>query len=698
MKALYNSIKFVSAAILMVVAGACTEEAPEYVKADTPEGAQVFFKDVPASFDLTDGDGTIEITAYRGNTSSDASASLTSQADAIFSVPASVNFAAGAESAVITISYDPADIVPDTPYNFTLALADNTTPYGASSCSFSAGAIAPQLWTDFAVATFTEGFWGEEHRHTIKYRQEGNVRYCIVQAEETCDWNDPACAGGIWGLGVDFEFVWYLDQLDVNGNQLIEVPTQYMGWDYDAGQPVYLYDYYHFYKDNIQNATVMSMDFVRFAQANGENYPVGYYDGNGGFYFNLLYMVPALGAGMGFSADPYDLVAVCDGFVRTTDYNEDVEYSALYEGEMASMMFSEDGATALEFAQNVRYNADYSYDPESTTELLYTEYYLPDYFKEGHGLAFMAPIPEQLTEGAEITDVANAQNTGLVMFGNEIFVNIKKGSVSFVNGSEFPTFNIKVAVYSLDAEGNKTYDFDQFDEVYTALAYGKDNYTASDIVGLEKESFLGVFNTVSKDFYKSGAETAGMILIEDAGTDEEGTELLAIHNLSGYYGYGDTFDDVVYAQWENGYVYLVGQTLTYGFPYDGQEYPISMYVMDPDAGRIHPQIPLVAGYVQADDVIAFVAYPGYESYRGVYFENEEIGVLGAYYDIVASWPENQSTSFEAVPAALEFLPSMNEMAKMMSVSERRINDSNATPYEKPSKTNFSVEKIEVERF
>ncbi len=702
MKALYNSIKFVSAAILMMAAGACTEEAPEYVKAEVPEGAQAFFKDVPASFDLTDGDGTIEITAYRGNTASDASVTLNSEADAIFSVPSTVNFASGSNSAVISISYDPAKIVPDTPYNFTLTLADNTTPYGLPSCSFSAGSIAPQLWTDFAVATITEGFWGEVHRHTIKYREEGAKRYCIIQADEVCEGGGDGapCGGGIWGVGVDFEFVWHTDVVDGNGYQLLEVPSQYMGWDYEPGAPVYLYDYYYFFTDNNPQAALEGVSFLDFAQYYGGNYPLGYYDGNGGFFFNLQYMVPSMGPGMGFGADPFDVVAICDGFVRTVDYNADIEYSALYDGESASMMFSEDGVTPLAFEQSLRYDADYAYDPETTTDLIYTTYYLPDYFKEGYGLAFSAPIPEQLAEGAEIKDVANSQNTGLVMFGNPLTVNVKMGSVSFPAGGEFPVFNFRVAVYSLDGDGEKTYDFGMFDDVYTAVAYGRDNYIADDIVGLNKESYLGVFNIKFNDFYNAGAEAVSQILIEDAGATEEGVELLAIRNLSGFYGYNDTFDDVVYAEWDSqgGFVFLTGQTLENPLNDGTSDYPIDMLVMDPYAGKISSEIPLVLGYVQEDDVLAFVAYPGYETFTGVYFANDALGALGAYYNIVASWPETQSASFSSVPAMIERRPDIQTMVKPMSVSERRINSSNAVPYERPAKNISSVEKINVELF
>ncbi len=687
MKALYNSIKFVSAAILMVAAGACTEEVPEYVKADVPEGAQAFFVDVPSSFDLTDGDGTIEVTAFRGNTSSDATVGLTSEADAIFSVPSSVNFAAGSESSVITISYDPDKVVPETPYSFTLTLADNTTPYGASSCSFTAGAVTPQLLKDFAVATFTEGWWGEEHRHTIKYREEGNVRYCIVEAAEVCEGGGDGapCAGGVWGTGVDFEFIWYLDDDDDPTTvELLEVPGQFMGWQ-NSGFDVYLYDYYHFWVDNMKEPALSGVSFFDFAKNFSENYPIGYYDENGGFYFTLRYMVPGAGAGMGWTSDPYDVVAVCDGFTRTTDYNEDIEYSALYDGESASMMFSEDGTTALKFAQSVRYN-------EEAKDSLAVEYYLPNYFKEGFGLAFKAPAPHLLKDGDEIADVDNKQETGLVMFGNKLYVNVKGGSVSFPNGSEFPVFTLKVAVYSLDEDGNKTYDFDRFEEVITALAYGRDYYTPDMLAGLSKADYCRDYTMIFSD---SNGTYESWLTIEDAGKNAEGVELVKISNLTALSDYYK-WDDSLYAEYDGGVLYMICPPCINPFPYNGVNYNFTGYPVDPESGVWYTGgLPLIAGYIETDGVVAIVGAPGYEAFRGMYFYDmeQEMG-LTMNYDYILIPQADGSSSVKKAPLNKAPMLSGAEF-KSVEKTSRKINASSAVPYVKSARNISSAEKLNL---
>ncbi len=681
MKAINNIKYFVSAVIVAMTLGACTQEYAEYVKADVPEGAQVFFANVPASIDLTDGDGTFEITAMRNTDAAEVTVGLASEADELFTVPANVTFAAGKKEAAITITYDPEAIVVDKHYNFTIALEDNTTPYGASSCSFSAGIITPELWTDFAMATFTEGFWGEEHKHMIKYREEGNVRYCIVSADEKCGWkysDGTTCAGGVWGTGVDFEFVWYTDKLDANGNQILEVPAQYMGWEYEAGVPVYLYDNYHFYKDNMKNEIVSAQTFLEFAEKNGANYPLGYYDGNGGFFFNLLYMVPAMGAGAGFNSPEYDVVAICEGFERKVNYNADIEYSALYEGGAVSMMFSEDGTTPLEFPASVRYN-------EEVDDSLAVEYYLPNYFKEGYGLAFKAPAKEKLKDGDKIADVDNEQSTGLVMFGNEIYVNVKGGNVTFPDGGEFPVFTFKVAVYTMDEEGEKVFDFGQFEEVVTTTAYGKDFYTYDNLAGLYKESYLGNYVATYTDSYDGGSYQAG-VTITDAGQDANGNELVAITGLSSYYGFGGSFDDTIHAMWNpnNGYLFITEPSCATPFPYQGVNFNVTAYAVDPETEDMVDGLPVLMGYSGEDDVLAIVGYPEYESYRGLYFADFVNGLrVGILYDYVLSFVESGTTSVKSsAPAKRAPMISAN---KSVEKASRTINSSNAVPYTRPVK-------------
>lgn len=197
-------------------------------------------------------------------------------------------------------------------------------------------------WKDFlnpktnepAVVTFTQGWWGEVHQATLKYYEVDGVRTCIATCIDKDEEGNPM---GIWGdtQGITFDFTWYtkeFEQEDGTKIQNIDVEKQYFGFDYagwaskpasEATTPVYVYDWFHYLVTD-GGYTGYWPDWETFLKANPGAYARSYYDGNGGFYFNLRYAVPTEGPGMGFSADEYDVVAIADGFVRT-DYSLDVE-------------------------------------------------------------------------------------------------------------------------------------------------------------------------------------------------------------------------------------------------------------------------------------------------------------------------------------------------------------------------------------
>ncbi|MDE6238916.1 MAG: hypothetical protein K2M54_02895 [Muribaculaceae bacterium] len=73
----------------------------------------------------------------------------------IFSVPSQVAFAAGEATAELTVGVDFSKVVPDEEYSLTLKLTgDNTTPYGASSYTYTL-VYAP--WTDWQLIPGEEG-------------------------------------------------------------------------------------------------------------------------------------------------------------------------------------------------------------------------------------------------------------------------------------------------------------------------------------------------------------------------------------------------------------------------------------------------------------------------------------------------------------------------------------------------------------
>jgi hypothetical protein len=250
--------------------------------------------------------------------------------------------------------------------------------------------------------TLNEGWWGEVHTAKLQYYEVDGVRTCTFISTED--------GNGIWGdtVNATLQFKWYTKDNNSEGNNLLEVPKQYFGFDYsdwgskpvgEAVNPVYVYDYYWYH---IERATsgIDQFTWMDFAKKYGDpdgGYPIGYYDGNGGFYFNLRYYIPGLG---GFSPDPYEFVAICDGFVRVdysldiaTDYPADgvtplyvetgvdvksVKY-AIYEGSLNSaqqeaklsgiVAGTEEVVTFTEFAYDADENVNYAtigLSPEKT--------------------------------------------------------------------------------------------------------------------------------------------------------------------------------------------------------------------------------------------------------------------------------------------------------------------------------------------
>lgn len=219
---------------------------------------------------------------------------------------------------------------------------------GATNIDFS---VLRVQWMDFlnpetnepAILTFNEGWWGEVHTAIMKYYEVDGVRYCVASCNEVAEDGSPL---GIWGdsIGVTFDFIWDTNKVNEDGYQVIDVKRQYLGFDYadnmaskpekDAAAGVYFYDWYHFLTTDGGYSGKWG-SWENFLKANPGAYAQSYYDGNGGFYFNLKYHVPS--AGGGWTPSEFDVVAVSDGFVRV-DYSLSAE-ADYTEGGVSTVYF-----------------------------------------------------------------------------------------------------------------------------------------------------------------------------------------------------------------------------------------------------------------------------------------------------------------------------------------------------------------------
>lgn len=648
-KIIYGAFAFAT----LLSASACVEKAPEYEPADPAGTSEVYFPEgLMTAFNLKDYDGKLPITVKRVSTDAQISVPLQVSADPIFTVPSSVSFNAGAATATFEITYDIDQVTPEQQYPISLTLGSETSDYGLSKYDFVVS--IPVVWAKFASGHMYEVFWGEDEIETLYYQDLGNdIWYCYIS-------NCFDTGGG--AVPTNYYFYW-----DKKTNYL-KVPMQWMGYTHSNGNKVYFSDAECFYtiylggEDKaLERAKAKGFDSVAdwmySSEGLGETRP--YYDGNGGFYLGDYYAYGPeagddFGRGFQFGGDKDYFIA--DGFTRTVDYNDDKHFgasSALYEGLALSEFFGAPDSPSM-FEQSLRYDKSYldSYkDADGNVDVtkipadLTTTYYLTDYFGEGQCLAFTAPVPELLKEGSEVSDVENEQKTGVSIFGNPIFVQVKKGSFTYDEGDALPIIKIQLKVYSReitgkDDEGNdiygeKNYDFDSVDESYLALDYGKDNYTLDDLYGGYLEDYLGTWTCYAYD-YSDKAEYSYDVVLSDAGTDEAGKQLVSIKNLSGLYTEGK-FEDEIIAIYDNYSLQVYPQSVADYTMKDGSTTPIVLVPFDPDSEQYYSNATLyVLGGICSDGALAFVSTYSDANLSGFGYMCPELG-QGQFLTIFYNW-------------------------------------------------------------
>lgn len=650
---------------MVLTLGACTEKAPEYEPAEAAGTAEVYFvPGQPVQYNLKELDGSFDVTLCRVVSTNALTVNLTSTADALFTIPSSVTFDSGSKEAVLTITYDNTAIEEDATYPVSIKINDNTSPYGNAEYAFEG--IVPAAWEIWGKGTLYEDpYWGEEEVKTLYYQDiTDEIRLCKFSE---CFGHDTIAAGNEYPVQ-DYVFYW-----NTTTNALY-VPVQWMGYENDNGK-TYFSDEPAFYNQlwamkNGVGYGAGSMgpgagqvegtpEWFEFCDAFRAAYPEDYYpyyDGNGGFYLADQYIAgdPSddkayLGRYTtdGFS-DGFDYF-IADGFVRTVDYNDEKHLgasSALYEGEVESMIFSSDGENPGIFDASMRYDADYELEEDDTD--VTTTYYIPEYFGDEHCLAFTAPVPELLEDGSVISGVENQQTTGIILFGNEVYVTVKKGSVSWPEDEEFPVFSIVCVVDSrttnADGELEVVHNFGQWTEVYTANDYGKDFYTTDDLYGGYFEDYLGAWTFHSTDF-SDGLEYYYSCTIEDDGKDDAGIPWVKITNLSGYNGaFGGTLVDEIYAYWNNGYLFVPGMDLENEVTISGEQYVMGVYPWDPDTDTSYGQSNAILAGICNDGNLAFVNRFSGVNLLGFNYYIDGLGYLTKIYNIWAEREESSSVS------------------------------------------------------
>lgn len=165
---LYN--KFLGAAAILslgLVAYSCDDDNNSYTPGDLPDGEQVYIPQSQTGNYTAPEDQLydFELTVMRSKTDDAVSVpvTVTPQGDDVivsaFTFPATVNFAAGSNTATYTFQCDATGLEYDEQQQFLFSIADeHTTPYGVSEIILTINKPAP--WTLLGTGDYYDVYWG----------------------------------------------------------------------------------------------------------------------------------------------------------------------------------------------------------------------------------------------------------------------------------------------------------------------------------------------------------------------------------------------------------------------------------------------------------------------------------------------------------------------------------------------------------
>lgn len=483
-----------AAAVTALAVASCQKE--EQVKPGTPdpEGCYgVYFPVQEASGSHTydpDMDRSVSITVARTNTSGAITVPFTvvSENKDVFEF-GDIEFADGQAETELEVTFD--DIEEGKTCSFSIQLNDDN----AYVSHYNSGAIALDFsvivvkWQDFLdpkteqPAVFTinsrwDGMFGPM-KATLKYYEVDGIRTCVFTSVDT-----DAETGELEGFWhsvpeVTLNARWYTKNQNSDGYDFVELPKQYFGYDYNDGNwlavpvgeaatPIYVYDYPWYWVERGYDwgADGMGDNWLDEANKTGQldgSYPVSYYDGNGGFFFNIYFYIPGLG---GWSPDGHGTVAIASGFTRV-DYSLEIDSDfpdegvtpvlftvgadvakvdyAIYEGSLNSVQIAARiDAIAAGEEENVVSISEFTFDEDE--EIYY---------------AYAGVSPETTGEYTLVAVSFNKTTEDITESKAQ-----KSGSISFfhVAADDDADYNVEVSVFTEDtpARYQELHNYDSF--------------------------------------------------------------------------------------------------------------------------------------------------------------------------------------------------------------------------------------------
>ena len=231
MKAIKKLLYFLAVAGTTMFASSCTDDL-EYTPAGQPSGQQVYFAvDLAETINLEENSSSVTIPVSRVVTDEAASFSIfATEESGLFTIPSTVNFAAGESTANLVITYTYSALTQDQAYSCTLTIGDteNTSPYGKTSYEFSL--IAPSPWTSLGMGTLTDdvitgAFSVENQVFTVEIQESDNTpgMYRVVDP-----YKDNRYSLSADGTGSSSNYSCYL-VIDATDPEAVTISKQNMG-------------------------------------------------------------------------------------------------------------------------------------------------------------------------------------------------------------------------------------------------------------------------------------------------------------------------------------------------------------------------------------------------------------------------------------------------------------------------------------
>jgi len=350
MKALAKYIFALAAAAAVTVA--CKKENEyEWGKPDVEGCYGVYFpsQTTTGSHTLTPSDAkSVTFTVSRYETDGDITVPLVvTDPNNVYTV-SPLHFNDGQTESTITVDFENAEIAKT--YPLTIAIEDSqyASSYrkGAHSIDYSVFIVEMHTLKDEsgendAVVTFTvQPDFLEDFDVDEAYTKTGKIEYYEIDGVRHCK-TVTDDGKGIWYSDNEIEFLWYtkLDFGDGTKDQPLEVKVQSTGYTIavEAGgtqYPIKYADYYNFVTDLKEKEYEGASNFTQYAKTSRESeYPASYYDGMGGFYFNLAFDITGSGYWYGFHEA--SVAGVGSGYTR------------VYYGLKVSSDYSDGGKTPV---------------------------------------------------------------------------------------------------------------------------------------------------------------------------------------------------------------------------------------------------------------------------------------------------------------------------------------------------------------